>query len=662
MENQDKEIIDRFKDFAKDADSEFNGQIMGWREMRDFACGDQERSTFPSKETFAGRYKASANIIPRIVSTIVNPVRQNPYSIELVDKTFRQGDELQKAMTMWTHELFERSPFSVFQGESLRNGVSFGIGAFYAYTDLDDATGEAEVYVANIDDPTMLILDPSSTDITGADSEKLAFVQIISKDRAKREYGADASFNWEKPLVGNFGESWNVKSKNQIQLVTYFERTENGVSMYRMIGDKVVFSAELPISRIPVFLVKGTVDWNGQKQVLHGVAHMTKDLQVVINYAQSQLADRMLRAPKPTFSISREALEGNTDYYKNVDKNMMPLLVYNATDKNGNQLSAPARLDNSVQTDDIARILEVERDLAADITGVSRNLSTVQGLGDRETAEGLLLRTKSNEMDVSHYREHLKASVRELGKVLLEFFAFQKGVDSKELKRSVAVQVVKGPELVTSKQEARSQLIALSQIIPENMKPVIAFGVSNTLDNPEVNGISRMLFKLLPPEVLSDNPQVKQLQAQLAQVQQQASAELQKRDKQIMELNSQIHMLQLRSQADVTVAQINAQAKLQAEAMKNGTDVQRVQTKAEADLARASAEIQSRERVENAKIMANLAKFEAQQRPPEPPEGEPGMEPPPPPPEENLAQPQENNVYFEQMNGHYPEGEQPYGP
>lgn len=624
-----KEIIDRFKDFAKDADSEFNGQIMGWREMRDFACGDQARSTFPVGDAFAGRYKASANIIPRIVSTIVNPVRQNPYSIEFVDKTHRVGIDLQQALSGWIHELYERSPLSSFEAESLRNGVSFGIGAFYAYTDTDDMTGQTEVFVSNIDDPTMLILDPSSTDVTGADAEKLAFVQIISRDRAKREYGEDASEDWDRPLVGNFGASWNKVNRSQVQLVTYFERTENGVNMFRMIGDSVVFEAELPISRIPVFLVKGTIDWNSQKQVLHGVAHMTKDLQVVINYAQSQLADRMLRAPKPTFSISREALEGNVDYYKNVDKNMMPLLVYNAASKDGTQLAPPARLDNSVQTDDIQKILEVEQNLAADITGVSRNLSTVQGLGDRETAEGLLLRTKSNELDVSHYREHLKASVRELGKILLEFFAYQQNVPAQDLKRGVAVQVTKGPELVTSKQEARSQLLALSQIIPDTMKPVVAFGVASTLDIPEVSGISQMLYKLLPPEVMMDNPQVAQMQKQMQEQMQTVMADMKKKDETIAKLNSQIHMLQLRSQADVTVAQINADAKLQTEAMKLGADAERQRTKAEADLQKTLTEVESRERVEAAKL--------AQKQYPLYPETE-------------------KNVYLGQENGLYPEG------
>ena len=113
-------------------------------------------------------------------------------------------------------DLVERSSSSLFQSESLTSSVGFGIGAFYAYTDIDEMTGEDEVFVEHITDPTMLVLDPSSSELTGADSEKLAFVEIISKDRAKREYGEDACENWDKPIVGNFGGSWSVTSTNQV--------------------------------------------------------------------------------------------------------------------------------------------------------------------------------------------------------------------------------------------------------------------------------------------------------------------------------------------------------------------------------------------------------------------------------------------------------------
>lgn len=580
------EVISRFKEFAEESDKRFNAEISEWRDMRDFASGDQMRNTFPASDKYAGRYKASANIIPRIVGAIVNSVRVDPYSIECVDKTGGKMDELSTAMGVWMKSLAERCPFSGFQGESLRSACSFGLGAFYAYTDIDETTGKSSVFVDVVDDPTMIVMDPSATDISGKDSEKIAFVDIVSKDRAKRLYGEDACEDWNKPLLSNFGASWSRQLESQVQVVTYFEREKDSVMMYRMVGDKVVRYVELPISRIPVYLVKGIVDWAGGQKVLHGVSQMTKDLQIIINYAQSQLAERMLRAPKPQFSISKEAMEGNEDYYKNVDKNMSPLLVYNAWNKDGKELPVPTRVDNSVYTDDVQKILEVERNLAADVTGVSRGLGMVQGQGDRETAEGLLLRTKSNEADVSNYREHLKSAVLELGKTLLELFCFENGIDLSEARQQVAVQVTKGPELVTSKQEARSQLLAISQIIPESMKPVIAFGVASTLDNPEVKGIGKMLYKLLPAEVLQDNPAVMQVQQQAQQQMQAMAQQMEQKDATINELQTQIAQLQLRAEADVEVANIAADARIKEASIKAGKDITVQNRKSQDDLKR----------------------------------------------------------------------------
>ena len=599
MENQDDNgVIDRFKKFAEESNSKFGDQISEWRKMRDFACGDQTDATYGGMKT--SRYKALANIIPRIRGSVVNPVRITPYGIDFIKRGASTDDSIHKALTIWMHDLVERSSPSLFQSESLTNSVGFGIGAFYAYTDIDEMTGEDEVFVEHITDPTMLVLDPSSSELTGADSEKLAFVEIISKDRAKREYGEDACENWDKPIVGNFGGSWSVASTNQVQLVTYFERVDEGVAVHKLVGDKVVSSVTLPISRIPVFLVKGMCDWAGQKQVLHGLAQMLKDVQLVVNYSQSQLGERLKRAPKAQYAISKAGMEGNIDYYKDMDKNLTPLLPYNEYDKQGRKLSVPTRVDNSVQTGDLKEVFSMQQGLAAAISGVNSNLSVTQGLGDRETAEGLLLRTKTTEVDISLFREHLKSSIKALGKILLELFAYQYGGEygftAKTLKIGIAVQVTKGPELVTSKQEARQQLLALAQLTPESMKPVLAYGVASTLDNPEMQEVSKMLFKLLPPQVFTDNPQIQQLQQQMAQQIQQLQSELAKKDQTINALNHQIHALQLRSQADVTVAQINANAKLQSEALKQGVSVERQAAQSETEIKKMLIQAQAQER------------------------------------------------------------------
>jgi hypothetical protein len=73
------------------------------------------------------------------------------------------------------------------------------------------------------------------------------------------------------------------------------------------------------------------------------------------------------------------------------------------------------------------------------------------------------------------------------------------------------------------------------------MKPVIAYGITKTLDNIEISSISNMLAKLLPPEVLSDEiPQVAQLQQQMQQVIAFDKQQMAQKDETIKNLQNQI--------------------------------------------------------------------------------------------------------------------------
>lgn len=581
-----REVIARFRKFAKASDKRYSSEINDWRKARDFACGDQDSNDYTETRGGSGRMFATANIIPRIIASVANPVRKNPYSVEYVNKG---GDQTQQVCDMLNAEskaVNVRSNAASVQYESLIDSLRMGAGAFYLTT-VKNTMGTPELTMCSVFDPTMIVYDPNSKEPAGEDSEKTAVVELIGKDLAKREYGEEAAEDWKSPLVGAFGTSWNCDTEEQVQLVTYYERRsdtlEDGtrsryVMMYKLVGDSVVREVRLDVSRIPVFLIKGNIEWSHNRPVLRGVTQKVQYVQTIINYAESQLGERLARAPKPEFSISKEALEGNESYYKNVDKNMFPLLVYNAFKKDGiSPLNPPQRLDNSVQTDDLDKIMGSQRDLAAVILGVESNGGQVQGLGQNETAEGLLLRTKANETDTGHYTDHLQSAMKVYAESLLEMVCIDKGMDATEVKKYVTWQIVNGPDLVTTKQEARRELLAISQLVPDDMKPVIAWGVCETMDNPEIKGLSKMLAKLLPPQVFSDMPQVQQLTQQLQQANQQAQAMLAQKDKAIGDLQQKISELQLRSVADLSIARMNQagkveQAKLDAEIQAQAED------------------------------------------------------------------------------------------
>lgn len=148
-----------------------------------------------------------------------------------------------------------------------------------------------------------------------------------------------------------------------------------------------------------------------------------------------------------------------------------------------------------------------------------------------------------------------------------ELLAQAEHYDLSEGEYSVTVTV--GKTFSTLREESNAMMGQISQAAPQLM-PVIADLWVRSMDFPGKDEIADRLKKMLPPP-LQDQPEggqpdPAQLQAQLAQAQQQMQmmgAELQK------------------SQAKLDVAELNAQTKLQIEQMKIAHDAQMEQLKAE---------------------------------------------------------------------------------
>ena len=75
IENED-EIIQNLKKLASKSNERFHDEIMNMKDSRNFAGGEQ------SLELSKSRLKSKANLIPRIINTIVNPIRSNPYTVD----------------------------------------------------------------------------------------------------------------------------------------------------------------------------------------------------------------------------------------------------------------------------------------------------------------------------------------------------------------------------------------------------------------------------------------------------------------------------------------------------------------------------------------------------------------------------------------------------
>lgn len=618
----------RLDKFLRDFDERNKSDVQRMRKDRAFACGDQWNE-FVTAAGESGRPEAVFNMIDNFKNAIVNPFLARPFDISYTIESTQ--DNSVDAINEWVRGLQNEWQTKNAIETGLIASVECGRGFFYVTNTDDNRIG-----VFAVDDPTMVMFDPNSTEINGSDAETCAVVEYITKSKAKSKYGEKYDEDVRKDFLPNLGENFNPQEDMSV-IVNFYElkteyqevQTELGVEKIevktvlftKFLDGNVVQQVSLPLKHIPVVPICGTKTWIEKHRTFVGITHKLRYPQMVINYAVRQLMERLARTPKSQLIIGKTALQGNERYYENADKNLSPLLPFNDFTSGGQKIEPPVRFDNSVQCDDIISIVQGQMDLMASIVGMPLS-GVASSLGAEETAESILLRTKSTESNVSHFTEHAKQSVKQLGVVLLEFYTMY----HPEIAQGLRVVVGAGPEAITSKMEARRQLLALSQLYPEDMKPVIAYGITKTLDNVEISSVSNMLAKLLPPEVLSDEiPQVAKLQMQIQQILQANQQQIAQKDATIKDLQNQLLQLQLKTESDYQIAAMNnaskekiaamqLMGKQQETAQKGELDAQKMYLDASMEQQKMASEIETKQKLADIEITKKLAELDVEKQ------------------------------------------------
>lgn len=618
----------RLDKFLRDFDERNKSDVQRMRKDRAFACGDQWNE-FVTAAGESGRPEAVFNMIDNFKNAIVNPFLARPFDISYTIESTQ--DNSVDAINEWVRGLQNEWQTKNAIETGLIASVECGRGFFYVTNTDDNRIG-----VFAVDDPTMVMFDPNSTEINGSDAETCAVVEYITKSKAKSKYGEKYDEDVRKDFLPNLGENFNPQEDMSV-IVNFYElkteyqevQTELGtqkaevktVLFTKFLDGNVVQQVSLPLNHIPVVPICGTKTWIDKHRTFVGITHKLRYPQMVINYAVRQLMERLARTPKSQLIIGKTALQGNERYYENADKNLSPLLPYNDFTSGGQKVEPPVRFDNSVQCDDIISIVQGQMDLMASIVGMPLS-GVASSLGAEETAESILLRTKSTESNVSHFTEHAKQSVKQLGVVLLEFYTMY----HPEIAQGLRVVVGAGPEAITSKMEARRQLLALSQLYPEDMKPVIAYGITKTLDNIEISSVSNMLAKLLPPEVMSNEiPQVAQLQMQIQQILQANQQQMAQKDATIKDLQNQLLQLQLKTESDYQIAAMNnaskekiaamqLMGKQQETAQKGELDAQKMYLDASMEQQKMASEIETKQKLADIEITKKLAELDVEKQ------------------------------------------------
>ena len=508
------DVIASWKKFEKRSRKKWKNLIDRIKEDKKYLGGDQ----FTKEDTdILGKDRAQnkLNVVANAVRTIVNTYREQPYRWRVVDNSTQKDSELLNQAGITFLESPENSTACL---EALESSVAFGLGVLVVTTDYG-VDGSPEPTIYTISDLENVYLDPELSKLNGADQTEAAIVELKSRRWVENNYGIDIS-TLDQPQVEI---SQEYDRKEYMPLVTYWVKRQGQVTCYRLIGNDAVEIIPLPMTYIPVIPLFGEKYFNDGEEQWHGIVDQMKGVQKLINYAYSNILVRLATSPKNVWLGESESIEGNEKYFRDSNKTLNPLLIYNKWSADGKrELEKPERISNEIQLGDVGEMFSQSLQMVNSIIGIP-----AIGLESEteKTATEVLTSSKVFQNNIRAYIYNLRSSLVVAGMCLFEL------IQGQPLYGAIKISCVQGPDEGLKKQEARVILQQMTPLLtePQDQRKLLMAMANVEQDNEYV----RSLVELLQPM-----PTAQEMQDQ--ELINQANNEIKQRDMQIAQLSKEL--------------------------------------------------------------------------------------------------------------------------
>ena len=507
-------VIKEFKDFSKKSRKKYKALINDIKDNKKYVSGDQY-SKSDIEILGKDRTENQLNVVKNAIRTITNTYRESTYRWDVTDTTTNKKSEI---LNQFGINFLEDPDNDTAIVEALESSVAFGLGVLVITTDYNvDGTPEPVLY--SIKDLENVFLDPDISKTNGSDACAAAIVELKSRKWVESNYGIDIS-TIDKPEVDI---EQDYDRKEYMPLVTYWTKTKGQVICYRMIGNEIVEEIPLSMTYIPVIPVFGEKTILDDEWSWTGIVNQMKGVQKLINYAYSNILVRLATSPKNVWLGESESIEGNEKYFRDSNKTLNPLLIYNKWSADGKrELEAPQRLSNEIQLGDVGEMFSQSLQMVNNVIGIP-----AVGLESEveKSATEVLTAEKTFQNNIRAYIYNLKASLKVIGMCLFEL------VQGQPLFGSIKINMIQGPEEGLKKQEARVILQQMAPLLtePQDQRKLL-LAMANVEDD---NQYVRTLVEILQPM-----PTQQELQDQ--EIINQANSEIKQRDMQIAQLSKEL--------------------------------------------------------------------------------------------------------------------------
>lgn len=502
------------------------------------------------------RTNLSLNNWCTLANAISSPMSGSPWHIELTDNNM---SDIQEMIDQVESDSDNKSAIV----DAFRKAVLTGYGFIVLSTVEDDMTGEVKLIVESASHIDAIAVDPSCNNVDCSDAEEGAVINYISIKKAKRLYGEDVvPFSYpgrECTIAFSQFSQWNIP-EDSVAVISYYVKSDTGVTLYKIVGDKVVDTIELSIKFIPIIRFAGNEIYELDQINYNGIVQQTLNLELGANIAYSTLIERVGRSAKANYMVHVDAIDGLERNMAAVNKDDTVAVLWKGEHQ-------PVPLTESFQTGDLQATITTCRTLIEDVVGVP--MTGIQDARER-TATEILRQETSKESNTANYYNNAYKACRTLGRIIIELL--NAGQD-------LRFTLENGPAVITRQMKQRQELTALSSIMPDNMKPIVAKYFADTLKNDLGDELSKNIVANLPADVkfITDNqdPSAIHIMNQMKAQSEELMSELQKSNAENEDLKHQLQQIQLSMlnnresrELDFAKFQIQEQNKMQLETAK----------------------------------------------------------------------------------------------
>jgi hypothetical protein len=617
-----------------------------------FVAGDQWDAPVRQRRDAAAKPTLTINRLPAFVAQLVGNRRLNDIGIKIIPDSGGEK-KIAEVRTGLIRNIQKESRAQQAYDKAFEQAVIGGLGNFQVHLDYaHDDVFEQDIRFAMIPDPLAVVWDAGSVEPSGADAQHVFVVDRLSrKDFKKRYPKAEAgtwaynsksmSYGWDTEDTVQVVSFWRMRSESRevallvdgsVVDVTDEDLTDptvldtfavdaDGFPMIREVQrkyaemylcsskDLLAGPYRLPIQRVPVFRVPGWELFIEGDRIRWGLIRFLRDPQKLHNYWRSTIAEKLVGSPKAKWVASSAAVEGRENEWRQSHLKDDPLLIYNAESGAPPQRAEPVQLEPA--------LIQEAGMAAQDIRDVSNIHEASLGVqGNEVSGRAIMARQQVGELGTVIYQDNLNIAIEEAGKVINQLIPFvyngprivkilgpdnqteeqvtinaPGGIDITTGKYSVSV--VTGPSYTTRRVEAREEMMAMVNAMPQVMAPAADL-IIEAQDWPGSEKIARRMRTQLPPGMIGQEDMDEEMIAQ-----QQAAA-------QAAQQQQEIAMVQLQLEVEERRAEIELKRVEAAERMAKVEEIRARAAKAAAETAATAAGIDRQDAETTLKVVETL--------------------------------------------------------